>query len=158
MWIAMAGRLVVVDPQNNSHRTYSWDNSGLPGGINALTIDEHEKLWIGTEKGLSVIDLQKELPETIPDSWLTMRSTLRAPLEVASVVGGLLFLPVAFEFLRYWYISLMILAFVAALGIEKGNSEINAKLFSISRLSFILLFIGLVVIWLLSALAVITMD
>jgi hypothetical protein len=158
MWIAIAGRLVVFDPKNNSHRTYTWDNSGLPGVVRALVIDENEQLWIGTVKGLSFIDLKEQLPETIPDSWLAIRSTLRVPLEVASVVGSLLFLPVTLEFYRYWYILLMILAFVAALGIEKGNSENNSNLFSISLWAFVLLFTGLVVIWLLSAVEVIMMD
>jgi len=74
------------------------------------------------------------------------------------VVGGLLFLPVFFEFYRYWYIILMILAFVATLGIEKGKREKNSELFSISRLALILLFIGLVVLWFLSFVAAMTMD
>ncbi|HEY3474320.1 MAG TPA: two-component regulator propeller domain-containing protein, partial [Anaerolineales bacterium] len=128
MWIAIAGRLVVVDSKNNSFTTYSWDNSGLPGVVNALAIDTNDRLWIGTVKGLSVIDLQSPIPETVPADWLARRRALRMPGEFVSIVGGLLFLPVAFEVLRWWYILLLVLTIPVGIGIQKGSREKNRLL------------------------------
>ena len=150
MWIVIAGRLVVIDLENNSSTTYTWDNSGLPGGINTLAIDENDRLWIGTEKGLSVIDLQKPLPETVPADWLARRRALRMPGEFVSIVGGLLFLPVAFEEMRWWYILLLVLTIPVGFGIQEGSREKDRLLLYGSSAALILIILGLLALWLTS--------
>jgi ligand-binding sensor domain-containing protein len=150
MWIAIAGRLVVVDSKNNSFTTYSWDNSGLPGVVTALAIDTNDRLWIGTVKGLSFIDLQKPLPETVPADWLARRRVLRMPGEAVSMVGGLLFLPVAFEGLRWWYILLLVLIIPVGFGIQEGRREKNNPLLYGSSAALLLIILGLVALWLIS--------
>jgi ligand-binding sensor domain-containing protein len=150
IWIAVAGRLVVVDSENNSFTTYSWDNSGLPGVVTALAIDTNDRLWIGTVKGLSFIDLQKSLPETVPADWLARRRVLRLPGEAVSMVGGLLFLPVSFEALRWWYILLLVLIIPVGFGIQEGRREKNSLLVYRSLAALLIILLGVVALWLTS--------
>lgn len=147
MWIAITGRLVVVDSKKDTFTTYTWDNSGLPGVVNALAIDKHQQLWIGTVKGLSVIDLKQDLPKPVSDRWLAMRKILRAPLMIASFVGGLIFLPVTLEFYGFWYISLWVLFILALIGMRWGAKKSYRKLVNISLGLSIAAILGVGLLW-----------
>lgn len=150
MWIAIAGKLVVVDSEMNSSTTYSWDNSGLPGVINALAIDKNDRLWIGTEKGLSVIDLKQDLPKPVPDNWLARRRVLRAPLMITLFFGEFIFLPVSFEVYGFWYISLWILFILAVIGMRSGAKQRNRNLVNISLWVSIAAALGIGLLWILA--------
>jgi hypothetical protein len=120
-------------------------------GPAATTADTKDRLWIGTVKGLSFIDLQKPLPETVPADWLARRRVLRLPGEAVSMVGGLLFLPVAFEALRWWYILLLVLIIPVGFGIQEARREKNRTLLYGASVALLLILLGLVALWLTAA-------
>jgi hypothetical protein len=122
----------------------------LPGVINALATDKNDRLWIGTVKGLSVIDLKQDLPKPVPDSWLAMRRVLRAPLMIVLFIGELIFLPVSLEIYRFWYISLWLLFILALTGMRWGTKQVEHKWVNISFWILIAAALGIGLLWILA--------
>lgn len=141
VWMGTGGELVLVDPKRNWF-TYTSENSGLPGGVEALLVDENEQLWVGTTKGLTVIDLRNTLPRTIP-----FRPILLAPIRFVKHAAGLLLFPLFIPVFGPCYGILLLLLVPTVIWLRRGIKQKNVNLFVGSLLLFIFFLIAAAFLW-----------
>ena len=161
LWIGTGDGLYALEADGN-WLAYDKVNSGLnPDWITALTIDKSNRLWIATFHEVIILDLGKPLPATVSNERIRLRTIMHIPvalLSAISMIGGLIFLPVAIKFFGFLYISLLILSVYSITRIRTGYRIKNQKLIYGSLTVLIFALAGAVFIWILSFVAAMMMD